>query len=208
MADKNNKGKGSKAGTLFFLLIVAVAGAGAVGYFYPDTPVVGPLVGKIMKKAASGQDQSGVYKVTVKKLVLDPQEFDEGESVDLQLVIKRIDGEGAETKVWDSTETGENLREVGDKELSVNWEETPFEIEWTHGDQVIIEVWDRKGLSDARVARFNSSADSKEFPLKSTRSLTVMEGDRAVSERKGGTNQVVFESERIGDIPTEEESSE
>lgn len=201
--DKKGKKGGGKAGTLFFVLILAVGGAAAVGYFYPDTPVVGDLVGKFVKKASEGQDQSGVYGVTVKKLVLDPQEFNEGETVDMQLVVKVV-REDDERQAWDSRDKGTNLRTVGEDELAANWAETPFEIEWQHGDVVIVEVWDRKGFSSTLVARFKSSAADKEFPLKGTKSLAIMDGDREINERKGGTNQIVFEHKRTGDIGAEE----
>lgn len=201
---KKGKKGGSKAGALLLVGLLAVIGAGAVGWFYPDTPVVGSLVHSFFEKGAKGVDKSGVYKVTIAKLVLDPQEFKKGESVDLQVVVKTVNAEGKEETVWDSEKLGDNLREVGEQPLAVNWLETPFEIEWKNGDQVIVEVWDRKGLSDTRKAWFKSVAGGKEFPLSETQTLILLtNGDEPLKPRVGGTNQITFEATRTGDLPKE-----
>ena len=201
---KKGKKGGSKAGPLLLIVLLGVIGAGALGWFYPDTPVVGDLVHGFFEKGAKGVDKSGVYKVTVAKLVLDPQEFKNGENVDIQIVVKKVDRDGKETTVWDSEKLGDNLREVGKQELGFNLLETPFELTWEAGDQITVEVWDRKGLSDRRHAWFKSLAGGKEFPLSETQTLTLLEeGDVTKNPRVGGTNQITFDAKRIGDIPVE-----
>ncbi len=198
MGDKKKGKGGSKLGTLVLLLVVAVVGAGVLGYFRPDTPVVGPLVSDLLDKAAEGQDQAGVYRVTIEKVVLDPQEFEEDAEVDIQVVIRKITSDGDESFPWRSRDYGENIREVGKDSLATNWAETPFEISWRHGDQIIVEVWEDEDYR--KFAHFKSDADSQEFPLKGTRELKILDGDREIAGRKGGTNQIVFTHERTGDI--------
>ena len=67
----------------------------------------------------------------------------DGEKIDLQIVVKKVNGEKEEV-IWDSAKLGDNLREVGKQPVAVNWQETPFEISWDTGEQVVVEVWDRK----------------------------------------------------------------
>lgn len=201
MADKPKKK--SKAGPILLVLLLAVVGVVAAGYFKPDLPIIGPLVSGFFQKGAAGMSKDGVYSVTITKVVLDPQEFKTGESVDVQVLVKVTTKEGKEETIWDSAKHGDNLREVGANDLAVNFNETPFEITWRSGDQITVEIWDRKGISDTRHAWYKTEATDKEFGLSGTHSLTLLDGDRPISERKGGTNQVVFEAKHKSDIPVE-----
>ena len=139
MADKNKK-KGSKAPMLLLVVLLLGVGVIAAGYFKPDLPVIGPLVSGFFEKGAAGLNKDGVYTVKIDKLVLDPQEFDQGENVDIQVVIKHTNKEGKTTTAWDSSKLGENLRKVGEHPLSVTFSETPFEITWQSGDQITVEA--------------------------------------------------------------------
>ncbi|MBZ0135212.1 MAG: hypothetical protein K8I27_02425 [Planctomycetes bacterium] len=204
MADKNKKKGGSKAGTLLLVVLLLVVGVGVAGYFKPDLPVVGPLVNGFFEKGAEGMKKDGVYTVKITKVVLDPQEFDAGETVDVQVLIKHTNKEGKTETVWDSSKLGENLREVGENPLSVTHSETPFEITWQSGDQITVEIWDYKGLSNTRLAWYKTAATDKEFGLDGTRTLTLLDGDNARNPRVGGTNQIVFEASHKGPVPAEE----
>jgi hypothetical protein len=200
MADKPKK---SKAGPILLLLLLLVVGVVVAGYLKPDLPVIGPLVSGFFEKGAAGMSKDGVYTVTITKIVLDPQEFKKGETVDIQVLVKHTNKDGKEATIWDSSKHGDNLREVGENELAVNFNETPFEITWRSGDQITVEVWDRKGMSDTRHAWYKTGASDKEFGLNSTRTLTLLDGDSARNPRVGGTNQVVFDAKHKGDIPVE-----
>ncbi len=196
---KPEKKKG-KGGTILLVLLLLVVGVVAAGYFKPDLPVIGPLVAGFFKKGAEGVDQSGVYKVKVMKVALDPQEFKDGEKIDLQVYVKRVDAEGKEHKVWDSEQWGERIGTVGQVELTAQWSDRPFECTWQPGDKLVVEVWDRRG-GDTKVAEWTSDPEGKEFPLKGVRTVSPFKGGKTVESRKGATNQVVFEAERIGDYP-------
>jgi hypothetical protein len=201
MADKPKKK--SKAGPILLIVLLLLVGVVVAGYLKPDLPVIGPLVSGFFEKGAAGMSKDGVYTVTVTKVVLDPQEFKTGESVDIQVVVKRTSKDGKEETIWDSAKHGDNLREVGENELAVNFNETPFEISWRSGDQITVEVWDRKGMSDTRHAWYKTGASDKEFGLNGTHTLTLLDGDSARNPRVGGTNQVVFDAKRKGDIPVD-----
>lgn len=202
MGDPKKGKKGSKVGGLVLVLLLALIGVGAVGWFFPDTPVIGDLVHGFFSAGAKGVDKSGVYTVKITSVSVDKDEFDEGEKVDLQVLIKRVNKDGKEETLWDSREYGERLATVGKDPLTASWSDRPFEVTWQQGEQVVLEVWDRRGMSDTRIAWLKSAPDGKEFPLTGTQSLTLLKnGDTPIAERRGATNQIVFETARKGDIP-------
>ncbi|MCA8917185.1 MAG: hypothetical protein KDB90_17475 [Planctomycetes bacterium] len=202
MGDPKGKKK-SKAPAVLLILLLAVVGTVAAGYFKPDLPVIGPLVSGFFEKGAAGMDKSGVYKVTITKVVLDPQEFKKGETIDVQVKIIVTNLEGKTETVWDSSKFGDNLREAGENELAVNFMETPIEISWESGYQISVEVWDYKG-TNKRLARFATAAKDKEFGLSGTKTLTLLDGENTRNPRVGGTNQIVFEAKRTADLPPKE----
>ena len=204
MGKKDKKKGGSKGATLLLVVLLLGVGVIAAGYFKPDLPVIGPLVSGFFEKGAAGLNKDGVYTVKIEKLVLDPQEFDKGETVDVQVIIKHTNKEGKTVTAWDSSDLGENLREVGEDPLSITFSETPFEITWQSGDQITVEIWDYKGLSNTRLAWYKTSATDKEFGLNSTQKLTLLDGDTPKNPRVGGTNQIVFAASHKGPIPAEE----
>jgi hypothetical protein len=197
---KEKKGKG---GAILLLLLLLIVGIGVAGYLKPDLPVVGPLVSGFFKKGAEGMDRSGLYSVKVTEASLDSQEFADGSTVDLQVLIKRIDKEGKSATLWDSSKYGDRLAVIGKDALSTQWPDRPFEVAWQPGDVIRVEVWDYKGLSDTKVAEWTSEAKNKEFPLNGARTVNPIKNGKSVEARKGATNQVVFEAERVGDYPVE-----
>lgn len=199
---KPDKKKG-KGGTIVLVILLLLVGVIVAGYFKPDLPVIGPLVASFFKAGAQGVDQSGLYKVKVMKVALDPQEFRDGEKIDIQVVVKRVDGEGKERTVWESKQYGDRLATVGKDELTAKWDDRPFECAWKEGDKFIVEVWDRTGISSTKVAEWTSDPKGREFPLKTQRTLSPFKGGKTVESRKGATNQIVFEAERVGEYPVE-----
>lgn len=203
MGDPKKGKKGSKLGGLVLVLLLAVISVGAVGWFFPDTPVIGDLVHGFFSAGAKGVDKSGVYTVKITSVSVDKSEFDKGETVDLQVLIKRTDKEGKKETIWDSREYGTRLATVGKDPLTASWADRPFEVAWQPGEQITLEVWDRKGISDTLYARLKSTPESKEFPLQGTQTLELLQADGVTKkeERRGATNQIVFEAERTGEFP-------
>lgn len=195
MADKK---KSSKGPMILLVLVLAVAGLGVAGYLNPGLPVIGPLVSGFFESAAAGVDKSGEYSVKVTKVVLDPQEFKDGENIDIQVLIKLTSADGKTREVWNSKAKGAQLRVVGKDELAANWVETPFKCMWQSGDFVTVEIWDRKGLSDTLVAQWISSEGDKMFPLKGTRTLSPVKDGKPISARKEGVSQIVMEASHEG----------
>ncbi len=201
--DKKKKG-GSKALPLLVLLLVVVGGAAFIGYKYPDAPVVGPAVSMFIDRVEEGHDQAGVYTVRIEKVVLSAEEFDKGETIDIQVTVEHLDSKGETKAEWKRDQYGDRLAEVGTDALTADWTDRPFDIKWQEGDRLVVKVWDYKGITDTELCVFESPKGSKEFPLTGTHTFAKVEGK--IARVKDG-NKITFKSERTGDI-TEESSEE
>jgi hypothetical protein len=143
--------------------------------------------------------QPGRYKVKIEVVELDPKLFSQGRTVDIQARVRKVDGEGHETTVWESKHYGENLAVAGKDDLTATWLNRPFELAWAPGDQVIVDVWDRRGgLLEPR--EFTMALPRPgEFPLSSgTHALEISRPRR--SAHNSDRNWIVLRSERVGDF--------
>ena len=198
---KDKKKGGAKPGSILFVILVLVAGLLVAGYFKPDLPVVGPLVAGFFEKAAEGVDKSGVYKVTVKSVELNPEEFvmQKGHKVDIQVRIVQYDSAGKKKASWDSDQYGERIAEIGSDQLTANWADRPFEVNWVSGDYFAVEVWNEKGANQ-KLCEWQTEPESKTFPLGGKHEFDKFKGQNT---RPGGTNLIDFSSERVRDLPEE-----
>ncbi|MBK9974124.1 MAG: hypothetical protein IPP14_05050 [Planctomycetes bacterium] len=199
MADQKKKG-GSKVLTLVGLLAVLVLAGGISGYMYPNL-LWSPLVQKFFQKGAEGMDKSGVYKVAIKSVTLSPEEFDQGENLDIQVTVDRIDAQGKSTKVWDSREFGARKAKVGKDPLTAAWADRPFELEWRTGEKLVVKVWDRAPLIGSTELCAWETDGNEVFQLKGTHSFDKVKDK---TPRPGGTNQIVLEATRQGDLPAQQ----
>jgi hypothetical protein len=85
---------------------------------------------------------------------------------------------------------------AGRDDLTATWVNRPFEIEWSPGDQIVVDVWDRKsGFFDQKQLRM-ALPEPGIFPLASgTHALEISDRDR--SARNSDLNHIVFQTERI-----------
>lgn len=181
--------------TGLFLLVLLALAAGVTGYMFPGLPWA-PYVQKVFQKGAEGMDKSGVYKVTVKEVVLSPEEFEVNENLDIQVTIERFNLEGKSAMLWESKQYGSRRAKVGQTGLTANWIDRPLEMEWHAGEKIVVKVWDRAGLGSSVVCTWEIE-DSKVFPLKGAHTFDKVKGK---TPRPGGTNQIVFDSERLRDL--------
>ena len=155
---------------IYFMLMLATGGgAGIGGWAFKDHPRVQALLSMVLGKTAEAgrvdgavlkdnlasavsavlkrdnPRQPGVYKVKIEEVELDPKLFSQGRTVDIQARVRKVDREGRETTIWESKHYGENLAVAGKDDLTATWLNRPFEIAWAPGDQVIVDVWDRRG---------------------------------------------------------------
>ena len=74
----------------------------------------------------------------------------------------------------------------------------PFEIDWSPGDRVVVEVWDRKGILFERRELKMALPEPGVFPLASgTHALEV--SGRNGSELDSELDRIVLQSQRVGD---------
>ncbi len=151
-------------------------------------------------KPADQFREPGTYQVTVNAVQLDPSSFKPGHTVDLQAKLYKLGSRGKDETLWESKPYGERLAVVGRDELTAGWPHRPFQVDWSPGDELVLEVYDAKpGLFNQpqkfTLAQAGTGAPafplkSGEFPLEPAR-----KPERPLDPR---INHVVLESQRVG----------
>ena len=114
----------------------------------------------------------------------------------------RRDGRGQDSVVWDSRNYGERLAVVGKDALTAGWPNRPFQVEWSPGEVVFLEVYDRKNgllcrtqavypVLHERRGRF--SAQDRRFSRSSPSEGPIRRSIRAL-------NHIVLNSQLVGDL--------
>jgi hypothetical protein len=204
----------------FVVMLVTGGGAGIGGWAFNDHPRIQALLSMVTGKAEEPgagavdlkdkltsavagvfQDdpcQPGLYKVKITEIQLDPKLFKTGHTVDIQARVVKIDGQEGQTVVWESKTYGENLAVAGKDELTAAFVNRPFEIDWSPGEKVVVEVWDRKGILFDRRELKMALSEPGVFPLASgTHALEVT--GRSGPELESELNRIVLQSQRGGD---------
>jgi hypothetical protein len=207
----------------FMLMLATGGGAGAGGWALKDHPRVQALFSMVLGKTAEAGAESdgavlkdnlalavsavlkrdnprqpGLYKVKIREVELDPRLFSQGRTVDIQARVRKVDPEGRETTIWESKRYGENLAVAGKDDLTATWLTRPFEIAWAPGDQVIVDVWDRRGgLIEPREFKM-ALPEPGDFPLTSgAHALEITRPRQSVHD--SDRNSIVLKSERVRD---------
>jgi hypothetical protein len=176
---------------IYVVLLASGGGAGLGGYALKDHPTVQALltlvtggsgtnnlgdgektlVGDVVGALKTGPDfsRAGVYRVTISKVELAQGMFKPGRTVDIQAKVTKRDGRGQDAVIWDSRNFGERLAVVGRDSLTAGWPNRPFQVEWSPGEVVFLEVYDKRINLFAAPKRFTLSSSNGEadFPLKS-----------------------------------------
>jgi hypothetical protein len=200
-------------------MITTGGGAGIGGWALKDHPQVQALLTMVLGKSTEADSEvsdvkgslesvvsdvlkrgdsrkPGVYRVKIAEVELDPKLFSQGRTVDIQARVRKIDGKGHETTVWESKHFGENLAVAGKDDLTATWLNRPFEIAWAPGDQVIVDVWDRKsGLFNPKELKM-ALPEPGVFPLATGIHALELSG-RDRSAHNSDSNRIVVQSERL-----------
>jgi hypothetical protein len=194
MGEKKKK-KGSKLLGVLLVLVLLVGGAGVAGYMMPDLPVLGPAVKQVVTKAAEQVDRSGVYRVTVERVILSEEEFRDGETLDIQVIVRHVAADGSVKDTWESRQYGTRRARAGEDSLTATWSDRPFEVHWEVGDHFVVTVQDRSPLlSNTDLCVWETDPEANAFPLSGTHTFERVKGKRA---RVTGANQIVFESTKL-----------
>ncbi len=180
-----------KRGWLKYVLILFFGGGGgAGGVMFKDHPVLqkvfntitrrdpdaGPLTGKEALQAvvhaveevkdADAYRKGGDFEVTFSNLVLAPDGFKHGQTLDLRIKLIKIGSDDSETTVWDSRDKEEDGHPVvvGNREIQTTWADLKVPVSWAPGESFALEVWDRKPLRSRML--YTWTGEGKDgFPL-------------------------------------------
>jgi hypothetical protein len=208
---------------IYFVLLITGGGAGVGGWAFKDHPRVQALWTLITGKPADPDApdidktlvtdvvdilkpvldfrRAGVYEVAIDTVELDPHLFKSGHTVDIQAKVSQRDAHGRETILWDSRTYGERLATVGKDQLTAGWPERAFHVEWNPGEELLLDVYDRKPGLFAEPQRFSliaTGSTPREFPLK-TGDFPLEPARRPDRTSDARVNHVVLKSQRVGD---------
>jgi hypothetical protein len=219
------KAKPSLFKRLFYYVVVLASGSGIGGWAFKDHPAVQALVtlvagdasknnpgdvekalvGDVADLLKKGPDftQPGVYQDTVNKVELAQALFRPGHTVDIQAKVTRRDASGQDAVVWDSRNYGERLAVVGKDSLTAGWPNRPFHVDWSPGQVLFLEVYDRKNPFVAAPKRFtlSSSNGAADFPLK-TGDFQLDCHQKSDTSLDPRLTHVVLNSQLVGDVKT------
>jgi len=221
----SRKKKPSLLRRLVYLIVLLSGGSGVGGWLFKDHPAIQAawtlVTGKPADEAAKDVDDTlkaavagvinpadsfaepGTYQVSIPKVHLDPALFRAGHTVDIQARVLRVDPRGTDTTLWESKSFGEQLAVVGKDELVAGWPNRPFHVAWKPGQQIVVEVFDRRPGLFVEPRRFIFSTSDVElhaFPLKpGTFPLEPTQMPDPPTDTRN--NQIVLQSERVGNLP-------
>jgi hypothetical protein len=204
----------------FVVMLLTGGGAGVGGWAFKDHPQIRSLLGMVVNKSQDegneGADlktavvsavtgvlkdearEPGTFKVKITEIKLDPKLFKDGRTVDIQARVCKLHEGAKPVTVWESKSWGENLAVAGKDDLTARFLDRPFEIDWSPGDQIVVDVWDRKGVLFDRRELKMARSEPGVFPLASgTHPLEV--SGRGGSSLDSELNRIVFQSKRVGE---------
>jgi hypothetical protein len=209
----------------YLLMLVSGGGAGVGGWMLKDHPRVQALLAMVtgkplddrggkepespvdavvdLLKPVDSFSQPGTYQVTIRQVHLDPNLFKAGHTVDIQAKVVRQDGQGRSTTLWDTVSFGERLAVAGRDELIAEWDHRPFQVQWSPGDRLTVEVYDRRAGLFAQPKRFvlaTPEPEPREFPLKPGTFPLQPEAPKPDPRVDPRNVSIVLESRRVGDL--------
>ena len=219
---------------VYSLMLVTGGGAGIGGFVFKDHPIVqavwtlvtgkppvmgtGPerdgsltsAVADLLEPSDSFREP-GTYQVTIRQVHLDPNLFKAGHTLDIQAKVLKRDGQGRISTLWETGPFGERLAVAGKDELIAEWDHRPFQVEWSPGDRLTVEVYDRRPGFLAQPKRFflaPADPEPREFPLKPGTFPLATEAQKPDPRVDPRNLNIVLESQRVGDLPGQDRVSD
>jgi len=206
----------------FVAMLITGGGAGLGGWMFKDHPQVQALLATVLNRTGTAAEattledklasavsgviegdqsrQPGLYKVKITEIKLDPKLFKTGRTVDLQARVRKLDQSGHDNLVWESKTYGENLSVVGKDDISAVFLNRPFEVQWSPGDRIVVEVWDRRGgFLESKELKM-ALPEPGVFPLTSGVHALEVRG-RSGPSLDSDSNRIVFETQHLGESP-------
>jgi hypothetical protein len=209
---------------IYLLMILSGGGAGIGGWTFKDHPQVqalwtlvtgntpdgdapkldGSLVNTVIDtlKPRDEFSKPGIYQVTIPKIQLDPTLFKAGHTVDIQAKVTKLDPQGRDSTLWESKAYGERLAVAGKDDLTAGWPHRPFQVEWNTGDQIVVEVFDRKTglfMEPKKFILAPPDVAPREFPLK-TGTFPLEPAQKPNPPVDPRNTTIAFESQRVGNL--------
>jgi hypothetical protein len=122
--------------------------------------------------------------------------------VDIQAKVLREDGQGRPSTLWDTTTFGERLAVAGKDELVAEWDHRPFQVDWSPGERITVEVYDRRAGLFGQPRRFvldPPESEPREFPLKPGTFPLHAEAQKPDPRVDPRNVRIVLESRRVGE---------
>jgi hypothetical protein len=213
----------------YLVMLLSGGGAGVGGWVFKDHPRVQALWALVtgrppadrrdqdlegsmaavvdLLKPVDSFSQPGTYQVTIRQVHLDPNLFRAGHTVDIQAKVLRRDGQGRSTTLWDTGSFGERLAVAGKDELIAEWDHRPFQVEWSPGDRLTVEVYDRRAGLFAQPRRFvlaPPEPEPREFPLKPGTFPLQAEAPKPDPRVDPRNVSIVLQSRRVGDLGSQD----
>ena len=200
---------------VYLLMLVSGGGAGVGGWVFKDHPRVQALLGAGDGEAARRSSATrisrtrwprsstcssrsirsasrGPTRSRSARSISIPNLFKAGHTVDIQAKVLRQDGQGRSTTLWDTVSFGERLAVAGKDELIAEWDHRPFQVEWSPGDRLTVEVYDRRAGLFAQPKRFvlaTSGARAPRVPAQAGHVPAPARGPEAGSPRRSPQRQ-------------------
>jgi hypothetical protein len=209
-----NEGRSRKGLVAWLIMLLTGSGAGA-GFWQFRDEVVGVLRAfgvpidtaarlPILQAIAENGDailkrvdyrSPGRFEVTVQEVELPASAFPGGSTLDLELRVLRYDERGRETLVWDTGSLGRRSVVVASGAVVASWANYPFRLNWSPGDKIAFEVWNRRGLKPSKLYVLPLRDDST-FPF-ATGSLSLARWTRGGMGEPDPVASVAFEATRM-----------
>lgn len=202
----------------YIVVILTGGGAGAGGWHFRDTfigkavvryeqntPEEDRITTKLkerIEKVIDGDPftKEGVFEVRLDEIAIDKDVMKPAHAESIRIYVVKQSKDGNKKTVWDSKTAGKVVAHIGEDAITTGWKESPFEVEWSPGDEITLQVWEYRGLRPTHLFTMPApgrKGDKPSFPLTSGPHPIDLVSRTTSGDPK--INEVTFRSKRLGD---------